>query len=360
MQSRFLGLTAIVCLAGVTLLAKDEVSMDALMEAGHWKRVRSIATAHIASNPNDAAAHAWLAKARIAFADYEGSVNEAERAVAIEPNNPAFQGQLAEACAMAADVSNPVKAYSYVRRMRKATAAALAANPNHVDTLLVDMMFTFKAPSLAGGDKKKAFQIADRIQSVAPAWGYLAHARLLQDSGDDPTTERMLKGAVQADPSFYRAHISLARFYCCTARTPRYDLAEKAARNAMELDPSQSGAYEVLATAYASRQRWNELDEALAHADRAAPDDRAAYYTAAHALIETGQDFRRAERYLQHYLAQPPNGRQPTHAQARWLMASLFEKEGRKSDAVRELLAAVRLEPTFEPAKKDLKRLQRS
>ena len=42
------------------------------------------------------------------------------------------------------------------------------------------------------------------------------------------------------------------------------------------------------------------------------------------------------------------------------LLASLYSKEGRKSDAVRELTIALRLQPDLEEAKSELKRLKQS
>ena len=75
--------------------------------------------------------------------------------------------------------------------------------------------------------------------------------------------------------------------------------------------------------------------------------------------MDVGQDFRRAEKFLRHYMEQDVEGRQPTHAEARWLLATLYEKEGRRDEAVRELQTALKLQPDFEAAKKDLKRLSR-
>jgi hypothetical protein len=40
------------------------------------------------------------------------------------------------------------------------------------------------------------------------------------------------------------------------------------------------------------------------------------------------------------------------------LLASLYTKEGRKADAVRELTIAIRLQPDFEAAKAELKRIK--
>ena len=218
-------------------MGQSPTAVEALMEAGHWKRVRQIATARILANPNDAQARTWLSKAKITFNDMAGAVADAERAVAIEPKNAAYQAELAEACAMMADKSSPLKGLGYVRCMKHAIEASLAVDPKHIDTMLVEMMFTWKAPSIAGGDRKKARRIADQILGISASWGNLAHARLLQDSGDDATVEGYLQAAVKADPSFYRSRVALARFYCCTARNKHFDLAERAAREALALDP---------------------------------------------------------------------------------------------------------------------------
>ncbi|WP_321471962.1 tetratricopeptide repeat protein [uncultured Paludibaculum sp.] len=349
-----------VCLSTLPARAETPAQVESLLELGHFKRAKSIVEAELRANAKDAQAHAWMAKILINFNDMEGAFAAAERAVAISPNNAAFQGQLAEAAAMMADKSNPLKGFGYVRRMKKAIDTALAIDPKNTDTLLVEMMFAWKAPAIAGGDRKQAVRIADRIVSISPVWGYLAHARLLQDQGQDAVTEEWLKKAVQAAPGFYRARVSLARFYCCTARNKRMDMAEKAANDAIAVDPSASGAYEVLARVYATQQRWADLDNLVARAEKAVPDDLGAYESAARALMEIGQDFRRAERYLNKYLSQPAEGRQPSHAEALWVMANLYIKEGRKADAIRELQAALRIQTDYEPAKADLKRILNS
>jgi tetratricopeptide (TPR) repeat protein len=331
---------------------------DAIMEAGHWKRLRQMTEEKLKANPNDAAARLWMSKIKSSFGDHYGALLEAERAVALDSGNPGAQAQLAEASAFLADRTGPIAALGHVRRMKKALDAALAINPNSLDALLVQMMFSWKAPGIAGGDKKKAVKVADQIVATLPVWGNLAHARLLQDSGDDAAIERWLLGAVKADPKFYRARISLARFYCCTAKGKKLDKAEAAALEAIRMDPAAAAGYEALAYVYAAGQRFGDLEALLGRAAKAVPDDFAPYYFAANGLVDVGRDFRRAEQYLNHYLSGNPEGRQPTHAQTRMLLASLYTKEGRKADAVRELTIAIRLQPDFEAAKAELKRIK--
>lgn len=328
------------------------------MEAGHWKRLRQMTEEKLKANPNDPQAHLWLSKIKSSFGDHNGALLEAERAAALDPQNPGAHAQLAEASAFLADRTGPITALGHVRRMKKSLDAALALNPKNLDALLVQMMFSWKAPAIAGGDKKKALKVADDITKNLPVWGNLAHARLLQDSGDDAAIESWLLGAVKADPTFFRARISLARFYCCTAKTKQLDKAEQAANEAIRMDPTSAAGYEALASVHAAAQRWPELEATLARATKAVPDDMAPYYFAAAALLEIGRDFRRAEQYLNHYLSGTPEGRQPTHAQTHQLLATLYTKEGRKSDAVRELTIAIRLQPDLETAKTELKRLK--
>jgi tetratricopeptide (TPR) repeat protein len=328
-QFRKKSIAVVVCLCASLRAARVAgVSVDALIEAGHWKRARQISLARIATEPNDAQAHAWLAKIASSFGDLETSVREAERAVQLDARNPSFHGQLAESCALTADQSSILKGLGYVRRMKREIDAALALDPNHVDTLLVDMMFSWKAPALAGGDKQKARRIADRILSVSPTWGYLAQARLLQFQGEPPATEAILQRAVAANPRFYRARASLATYYCGveTCRSP--EQAERVAQEAIAIDPAAEPAYSALARAYATQKRWADLDAVLARAEAAVPDDLEPYYSAADRLIRTGQDPSRAERYLRRYLSQPPEGREPTHAEARRLLEGISRHRG--------------------------------
>ncbi len=298
-------------------------SVEAMMEAGHWKRIRQLSVNRLKSNPDDAQAHAWLSKVASVYGDLETAVKEGERAVELDGRSAAYHGQLAESYALLADRSSVIKAYGCVRKMKREIDAALSIDPKHIDTLLVQMMFSWKAPSVAGGDKQKSWRIADRIMSVSPVWGHLAQARLFQFDGNPIKTEAALKQAVQADPSFYRARLNLATFYCGERACIAPSTAVRYAQDAIALDPAAAGAYDIIARAYAAEKRWADLETLLSRAERAVPDDLAPYYTAATRMIDAGYDRNRAERYLRRYLEQQPEGREPTLADAQRLLAGL-------------------------------------
>lgn len=317
---------ALALLTLTPLMAADDV--DALIELNHWKRARQIVEARLQLNPKDARAHAWLSKIKYAFGDAPGSLEEAGRAVALDASKAEYHCQLAESSAYMADQSNMLKGMLHVRRMKKEIAAALAINPRHTDTLLVKMMFAWKAPAIAGGDKEAAWRVTDELLLISPLWGNLAKARLWKGQGLDEDVERVLLKAVKADPSFYRARISLAQFYCCSAKVKKLELAERAANDALALDPSVVGAYEVLAQNYAAQQRWADLDRILLRSGQLVPEDLSAYFAAARTLFETHQDAPRAQRYLRLYLSQLPEGRSPSISEARTLLAKLMPPAG--------------------------------
>jgi tetratricopeptide (TPR) repeat protein len=313
-----------LCATGLTPAGDldSATSPEGLMDAGHYKRARILVEARLRGTPNDAYALFLESKIKQSFGDLPGAIAFAERAVAREPHNAAFHGQLAEVYAYTADQSSWLRGIGFVHMMKREIAAALSIEPNHTDTLLVSMMFSLRAPRLAGGDKRKAHVVASDIVRNDPRWGYLAEARLLESSGEDVKLESLLKQAVRADPTHYRAVFELGRFYCCVARHKDLAAAESVARDAMKLDAGRAGAYDILARVYASGHRWADLDANLAQSEKIVPDDLAPFFQAAEIIIQEGSDPPRATAYLRKYLNQEPEGREPTRAQAQSLLSS--------------------------------------
>ena len=359
MNYRHTGLLILVFYGSIAFAQQFAIPLtDSLVDGNHYKRARVLVEARLRENPNDAHLLYLSSKIQEALGNLRGALALAEKSVEIDPQNASYHAQLAECYAYTADKSTWIKGVAYVHSMKKEIAAALEIHPHDSDALLVEMMFAFHAPAIAGGDRKKAHEIADEIVRNDPHWGYLAEARLAQEDASDERKEFFLKKAVQADPRHYRAYQEMANFYCCVAQRKNPAELERVGRQMIALDPSQASGYAALASAYARTARWTDLETILAQAEKAVPDDLAPYYQAAQSMIDTGQELDRAEKYLTHYVSQEPEGREPDRVQAKWLLATLYEKNGRTPDAIRELEAAVRMRPDFEAAKKDLKRLK--
>jgi tetratricopeptide (TPR) repeat protein len=134
--------------------------------------------------------------------------------------------------------------------------------------------------------------------------------------------------------------------------------AQKHAAAAKQLRPTHITPRGQLAVIHAFNESYTQMEEELNEAEKVVPDDLSPYWNVARALIDNGKELSRVESYLKKYLDVRPEIGAPPHAYAHWQLGLLYEKLGRKSDAVAQLQKAVALKRDFEPAQKDLRRLR--
>jgi tetratricopeptide (TPR) repeat protein len=356
MSSRVWRVATAGLLACVAVWAND-ASPEALMEAGHWKRARAIAETRYRANGNNAPALYVLARIKQASGDLDGALPMAEKLVQLDAKNADYRYLLAGVYGQKAERASIFSQMGLARRFKKEAEAAIQLDPKHIEARMGLIEFYMQAPGIAGGDKARARQLADEITKIDAARGYLAQAVIARREKRDAELEGLYKKAVEANPKSYTALMTLANFYASEAQK-KYDLSEKLARDAQKLDAERISAYSLLAGLFAFRERWQDLDAVLALGEKNVPDNLAPYYNAGRTLLGSEKDLPRAERYFRKYLTVEPEPTAPQHAHAHWRLGNVYEKMGRKAEAVASLETALRLKPDLEEAKKDLKRLK--
>lgn len=337
-------------------------STATLIEQGHYKRAKPIIAERLKTNPNDAQTWYEMSKVSAAFQRWDEAIQQSEKAVALNHKNAEFQAALADAVVskLGSSQAGMFAKLSLARRFRKEAELALQLDPNNLDANSDLLEFHLEAPGIVGGDKQKAIEIADRMVHANPVRGYLLKLEIAtHEKKPASELEGLVQQAINADPKLYYARTQAAYFYISQGG-PALAHAEEQARQAIHLDPTRVPGYTALATVYAQQGKWKELDATLADAQREVSDNLTPHYQAAKAILlnPQNQDLPRAEKYLRTYLSQPPEGNEPTPAAAHWRLGQVLERQGHKDQAKQELQQAVTLEPDFEPAKKDLKRLQ--
>ncbi|HEV8254429.1 MAG TPA: tetratricopeptide repeat protein [Vicinamibacteria bacterium] len=349
-------ISAIAVITAAAVAGAALSSPEALLEAGHFKRVQKLAEERLKTRP-DARTYYYLSRVRLAYGDFDGAMALAEKAVALDGRSADAHYALAAASGRKAQQAGLFSRFGLARRFRKEAEAAIALDPGHLAARDGLIEFHLQAPGIVGGDKARARSLADEILRIDPCRGYLAKARIARSDKQAAEAEALLNKAVQADPASYEAHTTLAAFEAADAQK-KYDLAERHAREAARLEPDRATAFGLLAALAVLRGRADTLDALLAEAEAHVPDSLSPYYQAGRVLLERGQDPARAERCFRKYLTQEPEGNTPTAAHAHWRLAQALERQGRTAEARSELQAAVRLKPDLEPAKKDLARLR--
>ena len=300
-------------------LFAQETQAEKWIAAGHWKRARAAVEKRILEAPDDPLANFLLSQIHGAFGDRTTPLPLAEKAVALDGRTAKYHRQVAEVLGVAAQHSNALQQLLRARRFRKEIDLALKLDPRNVQANRDLLEFYLLAPGIAGGSAREASAAAVRIAAIDPVEGFLAKARIAAHLSDDGMAESLLQKAADVEPPSYRAQIAVAEFDL-TAPHINLAVAEAAARRAIKIDPGRADAYSVLASVFAEREAWNDLDATLAEATHQVPDDCYPEYRAAERLVSRGGESERAARYLRSYVAMEPEGNRPSIADANRLL----------------------------------------
>jgi tetratricopeptide (TPR) repeat protein len=241
------------------------------------------------------------------------------------------------------------------RRARREAEAALGLDASSPEALVGLLVFHVESSAIVGADRGKALRIADEIARIDRVEGLMAQTRLVQGQRRAEQVVALHQQALELNP---RHVVSLRALMEAALGGGKLEAAEKHARAALAAEPDRIEPYAGLAAVFAAQERWPELDAILADAERRIPANFSPHLRAAGALLTTGTDLVRAERYARLYLTVPPEPTGVSHAEAHRQLALILEALGRRDEAISALEAAIRLDPRLEAARRDLKRLR--
>ncbi len=300
-------------------------SVRQLLAADQDERALAFARAAAEGRPQEAAAHCAYALALNAAGELEAAIEAGDRCVELEPDASDHQLILGEALIELAGERGGLGALAPAKRGKAAVERAIELDPDNLAARMQLFFFHINAPGIAGGSKEEAGRQAEEIESRDPFMGVFARYRLrVGEAGDDELSE------------FFNTAFPLIGTAGDTA------------------------GYAVgTATAVVASVEDLALSERLvAQLYAAHPDDPRVSYSRARIWALQGQELDRAEQFLLAYIELPelPDFA-PSHAGAHWRLGTVYEKQGRKSDALASYKMAVEMEPDFRQAREDAERL---
>src|SRR5258708_32765605 len=144
-------LLLIVCVVAVSWA--EQSPAEKLIEAGHWKRARSVV-----EFPRDALSSFLLSQIRAAFGDRATPLTLAEKAVALDGRTAKYHRQIAEVLGVTAQHAGAFQQLFLARRFRKEIDIALTLDPRDTQALRDLLEVYLLAPGIAGGDQRKAIE----------------------------------------------------------------------------------------------------------------------------------------------------------------------------------------------------------
>lgn len=371
MTSQLLALIAVaVCahaecrLPDVAPDALSRLSPAQLLDSGHYLRAEKILeplsaaiSPSVSADAQASARIAWmLSRAKAALGKLDEAMTLAETALSSDASNAAYHVQVAAVAGRLAEKASLMKRLSYVRRARQELDAAAALDPKNTDTQWGLMLYYYAAPSLLGGDKAKAQQIGQQLAAAVPDLGRYYQGRLAIEMKDGGSAESFYKQSLSENPLLFDTVAALAMYYIRTK--PDQSRAERWACQAVHTDPTRADAWALLARVYTMCGCWTEAANVAERSELIDGDNLAPWFAIAEAAIERGDQMETAAAALRRYLARPIEGSQPAEAQARLHLGTALAGLGNRSEAVKELTAALELDSTLDAARSEIKRLK--
>jgi len=348
----------LLALSSLVLVAQDP-GLDALREEGRWKQLRPRIEGWYRAKPEDPYALLWMSRLKQAFGDPEAALELARKAAALKGADSLIQAQLGMAAGETAGrTEGKLKQFSLAREMKKALETALAAQPGDVEASRVLFQFYVQAPSIVGGGEGKARELAQRLARLKPVAGLLLQANLAFQGKDLEAGRGFIQQALAVDGKSYEAHLFMAS-YQLRQKPQALDAAVASYRQALAANPRGIQAHAQIAAILAEQGKLAEMEACLAQARKLVPENLFPFYAAAQNLIAENKYLERVEPMLRTYLGQEPEGGMPDWAAAHYRLGLLFEKQGRRAEALQELDLALRLRPAFKAAKQESERLRK-
>jgi cytochrome c-type biogenesis protein CcmH/NrfG len=292
-----------------------------LLKTGRADQALHALNLTVAQNPNDAKAYNLLSRVYFQLELWDNAVRMAEKALALDPQNSAYHLWLGRAMGRKAEDSNPFTAFGLARKVKAEFERAVALDADNLPARSDLCEFYLEAPSMLGGDKVKAKQLADYVAKRDPAMGSYMYARVAEKRGDTGA-ETEYKKAVAASSAPGHYWIELAHFY------------------------RRAG-------------RLGDMETALNQAVAAAKAGDFTEYDAAALLLHTGRNYAGAAQMLRHYVAQEDPAEDGPAFRAHYLLGIVLEKQGKKSEASAEFQTSLKMASQYRPAQDALARVSR-
>lgn len=273
------------------------------------------------SGSKDAAGLNLLSRAYYAIEHWDESVTNGEKAVALSQSNATYHWWLGREYGEKANSVNPLSAASLARKTKSEFEQAVKLDPGLVQAHADLAEYYTEAPSFMGGGIDKARDQATQVAKYDQATSHWIFAKIAEKEKRYPDAEAELQKAIHVakDPSRYQ--MSLASFY-------------------------------------RRRSRFDDMQKAIAQAVAQPSKSAEVYYNAASELFQSGRDLPSAVQYLKKYLDSGAMVEDAPAFRAHYLLGQVYEKSGKKSDAIAEYKASLTLASGFSPASKALGRVQ--
>ena len=194
--------------------------------------------------------------------DFRRAQEAFERAVEQDPGNSRYSLWLALAMGRRAERMTGLRklaAAPLVRRMRREMERSIELDETNLDAYDALQGFHLEAPSLVGGSKAEAKELAIRVKSIDAARGAEALGTYYEAMGEFDTAGEQFAEARRLNPEGMRPLVKQAGFL---ARRGKHEESDELFDLAFSRDPDEPKVWRAAATAWVLAKRKSRYPEA--------------------------------------------------------------------------------------------------
>jgi tetratricopeptide (TPR) repeat protein len=286
------------------------------LEEGEADRALGLLGVQPTSGPDAAEASNLVCRVRYTLKQWDAAISACQQAVEVDGKDSDYHLWLGRALGEKAARATFLTAYSLAKRTRMEFEQAVELDPRNADALADLGDFYRQAPGVLGGGIDKAKAVAMELDKV------------------DATRAEMLRGQIAEQRNDYAA-------------------AEAAYKMTTGSGPEQATGWVSLASFYARRQRFDEMETAVHDIVGASAHDKhggVALYDGAGLLIEAKRNLALAAEMLENYLAGSAKSEEAPAFIARLRLARLKQQLGDPAAAGQEQASAWAMAREYNPS----------
>ncbi len=260
---------------------------------------------------------------RITFDEkkYEDAADFFEQAIDANDKVAEYHYWHGAAMGSEAQVSGMIRKGILAPKIKTAFEKTVALDPKHMPAMEGLVQYYLQAPSMMGGDKAKALEMANKMKAVDKGRGHMQVANVYMAEKKTDLAEKEYLELIKHDPNKWDYQVALGNFY----------LGTKQVQRAVDF--------------YEAKLKKN-------------PSDMPATYQLGKVAAVAGVQLDRGEACLKAYLKTQPAKDAPQPANAYHRLGMIYEKKNNKAEAKKCYETALKLDPAIAGVKELLAKLQ--
>ena len=213
----------------------DFESARALYEARHYRQARAMFEHLAVGRVPEVELDFYLGRLALWFDDEPAAMRHLERAARLAPGDARIQNALGDAFGLAAQHADLLAKYNWAKKCRTAYERAVALEPANPAYHWSLFGFCLVAPRLAGGGERRARALAAEIRRLDPVSGRVAGATLCLVGKKTDAAFAQFDDVLRENPDDFLALYQVGR--CAAVSGQQLDRGLRALRRCLELPP---------------------------------------------------------------------------------------------------------------------------